>query len=149
MITAVIRTIILYFLIILGIRLMGKRQIGELEPSELVLSLIPVTLAQQKTVDLTRRMNPEKQVSVYDTKFQEKWYEVCDEAERAQIGQACYRAYMVGTKVCIFLWVALLILNFVFDFGLLPIAAVLAVWGAMQTVYALECIRLSKRTGDA
>lgn len=26
---------------------------------------------------------------------------------------------------------------------------VLAVWGAMQTVYALECIRLSKRTGDA
>lgn len=116
---------------------------------ELVLSLIPVTLAQQKTVDLTRRMNPEKKVSVYDTKFQEKWYEVCDEAERAQIGQACYRAYMVGTKVCIFLWVALLILNFVFDFGLLPIAAVLAVWGAMQTVYALECIRLSKRTGDA
>lgn len=55
----------------------------------------------------------------------------------------------MGTKVCIFLWVALLILNFVFDFGLLPIAAVLAVWGAMQTVYALECIRLSKRTGDA
>ena len=39
MITAVVRTIILYLLIILGIRLMGKRQIGELEPSELVLSL--------------------------------------------------------------------------------------------------------------
>ena len=44
-ITAVIRTIILYFLIILGIRLMGKRQIGELEPSELVLSLIIADLA--------------------------------------------------------------------------------------------------------
>ena len=29
------------------------------------------------------------------------------------------------------------------------VTAVLAVWGAMQTVYALECIRLSKRTGDA
>ena len=35
MITAVVRTIILYLLIILGIRLMGKRQIGELEPSDL------------------------------------------------------------------------------------------------------------------
>ena len=88
-------------------------------------------------------------VVLYDMKFQKTWMDSCDEAERAQIGQACYRAYMVGTKVCIFLWVALLILNFVFDFGLLPIAAVLAVWGAMQTVYALECIRLSKRTGDA
>ena len=106
-------------------------------------------LLQQKTVDLTKEINPEKRGSVYDMKFQKTWMDSCDEAERAQIGQACYRAYMVGTKVCIFLWVALLILNFVFDFGLLPIAAVLAVWGAMQTVYALECIRLSKRTGDA
>ena len=106
-------------------------------------------LLQQKIVDLERRINPEKRGSVYDMKFQKTWMDSCDEAERAQIGQACYRAYMVGTKVCIFLWVALLILNFVFDFGLLPIAAVLAVWGAMQTVYALECIRLSKRTGDA
>ena len=84
----------------------------------------------------------------YDMKFQKTWMDSCDEAERAQIGRACYTAYMVGTKTCIFLWVALLILNFVFDFGLLPIAAVLAVWGVMQTVYALECIRLSKRKGE-
>lgn len=39
------RTIILYLLIIAGIRLMGKRQVGELEPSELVLSLIIADLA--------------------------------------------------------------------------------------------------------
>ncbi|MCI8304429.1 MAG: DUF421 domain-containing protein [Lawsonibacter sp.] len=39
------RTIILYILIIAGIRLMGKRQVGELEPSELVLSLIIADLA--------------------------------------------------------------------------------------------------------
>lgn len=45
MIIAVIRTIILYLLIILGVRLLGKRQIGELEPSELVLSLIIADLA--------------------------------------------------------------------------------------------------------
>lgn len=45
MINAVIRTIILYFIIIVGIRLMGKRQIGELEPSELVLSLLIADLA--------------------------------------------------------------------------------------------------------
>ena len=45
MITGLIRTIILYLLIIAGIRLMGKRQVGELEPSELVLSLIIADLA--------------------------------------------------------------------------------------------------------
>lgn len=39
------RTIILYLLIIVGIRIMGKRQVGELEPSELVLDLIIADLA--------------------------------------------------------------------------------------------------------
>ena len=42
---AFIRTVILYLLIIAGIRLMGKRQVGELEPSELVLDLIIADLA--------------------------------------------------------------------------------------------------------
>lgn len=45
MFTGFIRTIILYVVIIVGIRLMGKRQVGELEPSELVLSLIIADLA--------------------------------------------------------------------------------------------------------
>lgn len=45
MVIAFCRTIILYLLIILGIRLMGKRQVGELEPSELVLALIIADLA--------------------------------------------------------------------------------------------------------
>ena len=45
MIVVLIRTVILYLLIIAGIRLLGKRQVGELEPSELVLSLIIADLA--------------------------------------------------------------------------------------------------------
>ena len=45
MITAFARTVILYFLIMTGLRLMGKRQIGELEPSELVLTMMISDLA--------------------------------------------------------------------------------------------------------
>lgn len=45
MVIAFIRTIILYLFIIVGVRLMGKRQVGELEPSELVLALIIADLA--------------------------------------------------------------------------------------------------------
>ena len=45
MFTGLMRTIILYILIIAGVRLMGKRQVGELEPSELVLTLIIADLA--------------------------------------------------------------------------------------------------------
>lgn len=45
MFIALFRTVALYLLIILGIRLMGKRQVGELEPSELVFTLLIADLA--------------------------------------------------------------------------------------------------------
>lgn len=45
MVTAFIRTIILYLILIIGLRLTGKRQIGELEPIELVLTLLLSDLA--------------------------------------------------------------------------------------------------------
>lgn len=45
MVIAFVRTVILYLLIIAGVRLMGKRQVGELEPSELVLALLIADLA--------------------------------------------------------------------------------------------------------
>lgn len=39
------RTVILYTLIIIGIRLMGKKQVGELEPTELVFAMLISDLA--------------------------------------------------------------------------------------------------------
>ena len=45
MFIALFRAIALYLLIILGVRLMGKRQVGELEPSELVFALLIADLA--------------------------------------------------------------------------------------------------------
>ena len=45
MATAFMRTVLLYVILIVGIRAMGKRQIGELEPVELVLMLLISDLA--------------------------------------------------------------------------------------------------------
>ena len=45
MIISLVRTIILYILIIAALRLTGKRQLGELQPSELVLSIMISDLA--------------------------------------------------------------------------------------------------------
>ena len=117
--------------------------------AEMLVSVALVVLAQQKTVDLTRRMNPEKQVSAYDRKFQEKWYELCDEAERAQIGQASYRAFRAVNVFCPFLWLALLLLSYVFPIGLLPMVSVLAVWAVLEVTYILECMRLSGKREKA
>ena len=45
MILSYIRTIILYLVLIAGMRILGKRQIGQLEPSEFVLAMLIADLA--------------------------------------------------------------------------------------------------------
>lgn len=45
MLIAFVRTIILYILVVAALRLMGKRQIGQLQPSELVVAMMISELA--------------------------------------------------------------------------------------------------------
>ena len=45
MVIAVVRAIILYLVIVFGIRLLGKHQVSELEPAEFVLALIIADVA--------------------------------------------------------------------------------------------------------
>ncbi|MBR6509864.1 MAG: DUF421 domain-containing protein [Clostridia bacterium] len=45
MITTIIRTVILYMFLTVGVRLMGKRQIGDMQPNELVITLLISELA--------------------------------------------------------------------------------------------------------
>ncbi|MFI3313425.1 MAG: DUF421 domain-containing protein [Eubacteriales bacterium] len=47
-----IRTIILYLLLVVTIRVMGKRQIGELEPSEFVVAILIADLASVPMQDM-------------------------------------------------------------------------------------------------
>lgn len=109
-----------------------------------LVSVALIVLLQQKAIDLTRRMNPEKQGSVYDVKFQKKWIDSCDEAEKAQMGQAAYQAFRAATGTCLVLWVVLTVLNFSFDIGLLPVLMVLILFGVLQVTYCLTCIKLSR-----
>ncbi len=111
-----------------------------------LVSIFLIVFAQQKIVDLTRKMNPEKKGSVYDTKFKKKWFESCDEAEQKQIGQAAYKAFNVVSTACPIVWAALLLLSYAFDIDLLmPVFAVCLIWLLMQVSYCLECIRLGRR----
>ena len=51
MVTVFLRTIIIYFLLIIAIRLLGKRQVGELELSELVITFMLSELATVPILD--------------------------------------------------------------------------------------------------
>lgn len=101
-------------------------------------------LFQQKAVDMTKRLYPEKTASVYDVRFRKKWLDSCDEAEKAIIGQCAYKAYIAGNQVCHALAAILAISALVFGTGALPSLAVCAVWMVMQCVYSREAMRLSR-----
>lgn len=116
------------------------------EIASFFVSIALLIVIQQKVVDLTRKLNPEKQGSVYDLKFKKKWLNSCDEAEQKQIGQAAFKAYNVLNITCPILWVILVMLSFILDISLLPSFLVLLVWGVQSISYIAECIRMQQKS---
>ena len=108
-------------------------------------SIAVIILIQQRVVDLTRRLNPEKQGSIYDLKFKKKWMDSCDEAEQKQIGQAAYKAYNVLNAACPIVWVMLMFASFLFEISLLPAFVLVVLWGILNVSYIVECIRMNRR----
>ena len=47
-----IRTLVLYFVVVFSVRLMGKRQLGELQPSELVITILVSNIATLSLEDV-------------------------------------------------------------------------------------------------
>lgn len=109
---------------------------------EMLFLTLSIIALQRRVVDLTRRFNPEKQGSVYDLKFRQKWLASCDEAERQRIGQAAYTSYTVTSYSCLFVWVVLVVLNILVPIGPLPIIAVFIPWALGQFTYLGQCIRM-------
>ena len=54
MLITFVRTAVLYIVVILCMRIMGKRQVGELQPSELVVTILISELASIPMQDLNR-----------------------------------------------------------------------------------------------
>lgn len=138
--------ILAYFLISIPFCFMA-----DLVPAVLLISmvgfvacLVVMIIGQQKLVDLTKKLYPEKRGSVYDMKFQKKWFETCDEAERAAIGQAAYASYKATNMTCLLLWMVLVIGSMLFDIGLMPIAVVTIIWLVSTVSYCLHTMKAGK-----
>ena len=112
-----------------------------------LIDLFAPMMLQQKLVDLTKQLNPEKKGSVYDPKFQKTWYRSCDEAERAAIGQCAFKAYQAMCRVCLGLWVVFAVGGMFFNWGFLPALAVCVVWGAGQSAFAYWTLKLGRPDG--
>lgn len=106
--------------------------------------IIETVIIQQKCVDATKKINPEKAASVYDMKFQKKWIGYCDEAERLLIGKCAFKAYNVTNRVCAVLAGVLAVCALIFGIGFLPFLSVCLIWSVNQSAYYREAIKYSK-----
>ena len=106
--------------------------------------MIEAVIIQQKCVDTAKQTNPEKKASVYDMRFQKKWLEECDEAEKIMIGKCAFKAYSATNMACAVLAIMLAVCALVFDIGFLPSLMVCLVWIVNLSVYCKEAMRYSK-----
>ena len=106
--------------------------------------MIESVIIQQKCIDSAKKTNPEKTVSVYDLKFQKKWLDSCDEAEKIMIGKCALKAYAATNTACMVLSIVLAVCALVFGIGFLPSFVVCLIWIVNQSVYCKEALRHSK-----
>lgn len=110
----------------------------------LIYTLYACTVLQKSLVNFTKEINPEKQGSVYDMKFQKNWLKSCDESEQKQVHQAGFAAWRAGISTCLVLWVFAFIGMMSWNFGMMPVLMVITIWLVMTIRYHVECIRMSK-----
>lgn len=106
--------------------------------------IIETVVIQQKCVDAAKKTNPEKTASVYDIKFQKKWMDSCDEAEKIMIGKCAFKAFTVTNTVCSLLSIMLAVCALIFGIGFLPSLVVCIIWIVNQSVYCREMLKYSK-----
>lgn len=101
----------------------------------MLVILTIMSISQQKIVNFEKELNPEKHGSVYDIKFNKRWLETCDEAERYVIYKAAYKAYRVMGVTFSVAWVFTVLGMMAFDTGFFPVVIVLALWMTMICAY--------------
>lgn len=106
--------------------------------------MIEAVIIQQKCVDAAKKTNPEKTASFYDTKFQKKWMDSCDEAEKIMIGKCAFKAFAATNTVCSVLSMMLAVCALTFGIGFLPSFVVCVIWIVNQSVYCKEMLKYSK-----
>ena len=108
----------------------------------MVLSLAAYIVVQMACVDLTRRMNPEKRGSVFDSDFRKKWMDSCDEAERMTIYCGAFSAYQAVTFTCLAVWLIALILGVSAGMNTLAAAGTaMLIWCVQTVVYSVRTMK--------
>lgn len=114
----------------------------------MIYALLVACVVQQKAVNMMKEINPEKAGSVYDIKFQDKWLENCDEAERYATYKCSYKTFKTMQTVGIVFWLICLLGQMFFDTGVFA-TVVVTIYLIIQTsVYSVQGIYFAKHPSE-
>lgn len=114
----------------------------------IVYALLAAVIIQQKAVNLSKEINPEKSGSIYDMKFQDKWLETCDEAERYTVYKCSYKTFKVMQIVGIILWLVCIIGQMSFNTGAFATIIITVFLIIMVSVYSVQGIYFAKHPSE-
>ena len=110
-----------------------------------ILNMVIITVIQKLTIDLTKKINPEKNGNIFDKDFTKDWLASCDEAQKLMIYEAGYKAFQATQMTCIVMWILALIGMLLFDIGIMPSVCVFVIWLTMTISYSIACRNIEKR----
>lgn len=129
----------------LGVDDLGNIEMGVLGIGVFIVSIVLMTVLQKLVIDLLKKINPEKEGNVFDTEFNKKWVDSCDEAQKQMIFEASYIAYKATNMVCMVMWAISLITMLTFDTGIFPVFCVSVIWLTLITSYTIACHKLEHK----
>lgn len=114
----------------------------------MIYALASASIIQQKAVNLTKEINPEKTGSIYDNKFQDKWLASCDEAERYATYKCSYKTFKTMQLVGMVLWLVCLIGQMIFGTGAFATIIVTIFMIIQTSVYCVQSIYFAKHPSE-
>jgi len=135
----------IYFTLLTGCAGMLSRPAFFIGLAAFLFALAACIVMTSLAVNLEKRLNPEKQGNVLDTRFQTEWLASCDEGEKAVIFQAAFQAYRFTCAACLVLWLVCMLAQVMELAGPLPGVCVTVLWLVLTMTYSLACARLERR----
>lgn len=114
----------------------------------IIYALVVGSIAQQKAVNLEKEINPEKAGSIFDMKFNRKWLESSDEAEKFTTYKCAYHTFKVMQVTGITIWLICLIGQMSFGTGAFATIMVTILLLVQVSSYSIQAIYFAKHPSE-
>lgn len=109
-----------------------------------ILAAVTEILIPKLTLDIEKKLNPEKEGNVLDFSFRKVWMDSCDEAQKMAAYKAGYQAFLNTNIGCIIMIIMNFVLMFILDIGIYPLMCICIIWLVNNLSYMLRAVKLEK-----